>query len=100
MKFVIPYAFVNKLDQECNVLFAVNICPYKGVIRKADWGNFWMFEADDTYPLICVLKDDFQPLEILDDEYRQIMADGTAFTCKSRRKQIAARNWWPTADVR
>jgi hypothetical protein len=100
MKFL---STVNKVyyleDAECELLKCVR-CHNGGKLSADLWGNGWIFETDEYFPTFCVVKYGFEPIEITDDEYRQLLTDGVTWVDKPRSKQIhaarvAMQKAWP-----
>ena len=84
---------VNKVyyleEAECELLTGVR-CESGGKLSADTWGNGWIFETDEYFPSFCVIKYGFEPIEITDDEYRQLQIDGVTWVDKLRGKRIAA----------
>jgi hypothetical protein len=84
---------VNKVyyleEAECELLQAVR-CGKGTKISTDPWGNGWIFEADEYFPSFCVIKYGFEPTEITDDEYRQLLSDGATWIDKTRSNRIRA----------
>jgi hypothetical protein len=89
MKFL---STVNKIfyleDAQCELLNGVKFFGHSGRIQLDNWGNGWVFESDEYFPTFCVIRYGFEPVEITDDEYRQLIIDGITFVDKSRARKI------------
>jgi hypothetical protein len=90
MKF---YCFSRLLDrvedQEYELLFGVRIDDGKrGNIKKDDWGNGWIYEADESFRSWCAIAYGFDLALISDQEFDLIQSQGVAFLSRERSTEL------------
>jgi hypothetical protein len=92
MKYLIPAKRIAQF-QEDNFDLLVAVSVKRTSLEKNNWGTGWVFEATESFTLFCMLKFGWAPVELTDEEYRQILQDGISFLSKQRgamiRKQFA-----------
>lgn len=87
MKYLIPGKQIFNLgDEEFDLLVAISV--HDKSLKKETWGSGWIFDATESFNLFCMLKFGWAPVEILEEEYEQIIRDGVSFPKKERAKYI------------
>lgn len=90
MKFYVTGKLLNRVEeQEYTLLIGVSIRTVgRGYIKKDDWGSGWIYESDESFRSWCIIGYGFDPVHILDEEYRLLESDGIAYLSKERTAEI------------
>jgi hypothetical protein len=90
MKFYCAGLLLERVeDQEYELLCGVRIDNNKrGKIKKDDWGNGWIYEADESFRSWCVVAYGFDPVPITDQEFDLINSQGVAFLSRERTGEL------------
>lgn len=89
MKFYIPNDRISTVeDYGCEWLTTADFNPHKRAIVLYEWGNGWIFEADDYFNTYFTLMTGKKLPTITDDEYKQFLMDKIAFLSKARNKEF------------
>ena len=90
MIYYTPYEkIVNIIEDENYILGdSVNLDNDKGIIAYDLWGNGCLYEADEFFQTFCIMRYDFQPIMLEDEEYTQLKLCGICHFSKARKKFI------------
>lgn len=59
------------------------------IMLTADkFGFLQIYESDEYFPTFCIIKYEFEPILVLDEEYSRLTTDGRAFIDDIRAKKI------------
>lgn len=93
MKFYIPNNKIEQVDEEdCIWLNPADFRTHQKSIVLDQWGNGWIFEADDSFNSFFTLITGKQLPVITDAEYAQFVVDKIAFLGKKRAEEF--RSAW------
>jgi hypothetical protein len=90
MKYYVKSNFVRQIegmDYELLVGVDSNLAG-RGVMKINQWGNGWIFEADEYFRTYCVLMHGFGPAVITDEEYKLLTLCKVVYFSKERTAQI------------
>lgn len=90
MKYLVPGKRLAALEeQEFDLLVAVNVGD-KSLVKET-WGTGWIFEATESFNLFCMIKFGWEPIELQEEEFEQIMRHGVSFLSKERGRNLNKR---------
>lgn len=89
MKFYIPNSKIGEVDEyDCVWLNPAEFSPHREAIVLDQWGNGWIFEADESFnTFFTIITGDSLPI-ITDAEYAQFIMDKIAFLGKNEPRSL------------
>ena len=90
MKFYCYSRLLDRVeDQEYELLCGVRIDGGKrGKILKDDWGNGWIYEAEESFCSWCAIAYGFDPVPITEQEFNLINSQGIVFLSRERSDEL------------
>ena len=90
MKFYCRNTLLNRVEaQKYDLLMGVKILTRgRGYIRKENWGDGWIYDSDESFQSWCAIAYGFEPVKILDEEFKLLDTVGVVFLSKERTLEL------------
>jgi hypothetical protein len=87
MKYIIPDRRVGEVEKlGYDMIQSISIT--KKSLWLDLWGSGWIIDADDSFNLFCVLTYGWEPIELTDVEYSELLLTKVLFMEKIRGKKL------------